>query len=54
MYLGLDLGTSGIKAMLVDENFATIGVGRGAERQPAPSRLGPSRPPPTGSPPASR
>ena len=26
MYLGLDLGTSGIKAMLVDENFATIGV----------------------------
>ena len=26
MYLGLDLGTSGIKAMLVDDDFATIGV----------------------------
>ena len=26
MYLGLDLGTSGIKAMLVDETFATVGV----------------------------
>ncbi len=26
MYLGIDLGTSGIKAMLVDGGFATIGV----------------------------
>ena len=26
MYLGLDLGTSGLKAMLVDEDFATIGA----------------------------
>ena len=26
MYLGLDIGTSGVKAMLVDENFATVGV----------------------------
>ena len=26
MYLGLDLGTSGIKAMLVDDRFATVGV----------------------------
>lgn len=26
MYLGIDLGTSGIKAMLVDETFATVGV----------------------------
>ena len=26
MYLGLDLGTSGIKVMLVNEDFATIGV----------------------------
>ncbi|PZQ48583.1 MAG: xylulokinase [Rhodovulum sulfidophilum] len=26
MYLGLDLGTSGVKAMLVDADFATVGV----------------------------
>ncbi|KGJ05923.1 xylulokinase [Paracoccus halophilus] len=26
MYLGLDLGTSGIKAMLVDGDFATLGI----------------------------
>lgn len=32
MYLGIDLGTSGIKAMLVDENFATIGVAHAALR----------------------
>ncbi|RQP06583.1 MAG: xylulokinase [Paracoccus sp. BP8] len=30
MYLGLDLGTSGIKAMLVDESFATVGVAHAA------------------------
>ena len=30
MYLGLDLGTSGIKAMLVDEAFATVGVAHAA------------------------
>ena len=36
MYLGLDLGTSGLKAMLVDEGFATIGT--------AHAELGVSRP----------
>ncbi|WP_313349901.1 xylulokinase [Paracoccus sp. (in: a-proteobacteria)] len=30
MYLGLDLGTSGIKAMLVDDGFATVGVAHAA------------------------
>lgn len=30
MYLGIDLGTSGIKAMLVDADFATIGVAHAA------------------------
>ncbi|GLK65599.1 xylulokinase [Paracoccus kondratievae] len=30
MYLGLDLGTSGIKAMLVDETFAPVGVAHAA------------------------
>ncbi|SEN54600.1 xylulokinase [Paracoccus alcaliphilus] len=30
MYLGLDIGTSGIKAMLVDEAFATVGVAHAA------------------------
>ncbi|SIQ30699.1 xylulokinase [Paracoccus thiocyanatus] len=30
MYLGIDLGTSGIKAMLVDETFATVGVAHAA------------------------
>lgn len=30
MYLGIDLGTSGIKAMLVDESFATVGVAHAA------------------------
>lgn len=30
MYLGLDLGTSGIKAMLVDGDFATVGVAHAA------------------------
>ncbi|MFO1138134.1 MAG: xylulokinase [Paracoccus sp. (in: a-proteobacteria)] len=30
MYLGLDLGTSGIKAMLVDEDFLTVGVAHAA------------------------
>ncbi|WP_018001018.1 xylulokinase [Paracoccus sp. N5] len=30
MYLGIDLGTSGIKAMLVDGDFATIGVAHAA------------------------
>ena len=26
MYLGIDLGTSSVKAMLVDETFATVAV----------------------------
>lgn len=30
MYLGLDLGTSGLKAMLVDDDFATVAVAHAA------------------------
>lgn len=30
MFLGLDLGTSGVKAMLIDDRQAVIGVGHGA------------------------
>lgn len=30
MYLGLDLGTSGVKALLIDDNQAVIGSGHGA------------------------
>ena len=36
MYLGLDLGTSGVKALLIDAHQQVIGAGHGAldDRRP--------------------
>ena len=50
MYLGLDLGTSGVKALLIDADQKVVGVGHArARRRRGRIRAGPSRIRPTGS-----
>ena len=40
MYLGLDLGTSGVKAVLVDDNQAVVGSGSAALEVSRPQPVG--------------